>query len=151
MVVGAKAGERPAPAWKRSRRIPARMRVKTEKEKEREKKKRRRKNSVARYRKFESSHRGSGCCFVMRRTHLSNLHGLVGICFSSELCIRPCASANVAVCKTATREWERDASERREKERESGLSSFCQDSRDYRSKTRQLIRISPPLPLPLLR
>lgn len=88
---------------------------------------------TARYRKFESSHRGSGCCFIMRCTHLlqpprtswylflvRSLHTAVCV-FKRTVCsMQSSRDRCIVVCRPSAKV-----------------------ARDYRSKTRQLIRISP--------
>lgn len=101
-------------------------------EKKRKKKKGENEEGTARYRKFESSHRGSGCCFIMRCTHLlqpprtswylflvRSLH--TAVCVKRTVCsMQSSRDRRIVVCRPSAK-----------------------IARDYRSKTRQLIRISP--------
>lgn len=104
-------------------------------EKKREKKRKEKgenEEETARYRKFESSHRGSGCCFIMRCTHLlqpprtswylflvRSLH--TAVCVKRTVCsMQSSRDRRIVVCRPSAK-----------------------IARDYRSKTRQLIRISP--------
>ena len=76
---------------------------------------------TARYRKFESSHRGSGCCFIMRCTHLLQPPRTSWYLFLVR-------SLHTAVCVKRTVCSMQSSRDRCIVESVVGLSSFCQDS-----------------------